>query len=308
MTFGDETLVLDPAMTADDVAGLGFGLAHHAHLRHRGRVRHQVQHPRPRGADLRRGSHRDRAAPDVSRATPGRGADSPRCAPCSMPAPISPTTRSSRRWRRRPGSSFVLFADRRPRFVRGWQWRPLPRGDRGAFADPRQPLRQVLPARIFPEAEILDLRRRQHADPRRPRRRSSPSSSPRAPTSGCSRTSSASTSSRSSSSAGRWARSRRRTPARARRRCAHYRAEGLPRRPSLHRERHHLPPARQRRRSPRRWSSGGSSSATYTKRDQLSLPYVLHKSELKVKLWDWNYKFENPYFKRYLHRRGRSPT
>ena len=42
----------------------------------------------------------------------------------------------------------------------------------------------------------------------------------------------------------------------------------------------------------------------YTKRDQLSLPYVLYKSELKVKFWDWNYKYVNPYFMRYLHRRG----
>jgi hypothetical protein len=43
---------------------------------------------------------------------------------------------------------------------------------------------------------------------------------------------------------------------------------------------------------------------TFTRRDQLSLPYVLFKSGLEAKLWDWNYKFENPYFKRYLHRRG----
>ena len=39
-------------------------------------------------------------------------------------------------------------------------------------------------------------------------------------------------------------------------------------------------------------------------RDQLSLPYVLHRSGLAVKLWDWNYKYQNPYFMRYLHRRG----
>ena len=31
---------------------------------------------------------------------------------------------------------------------------------------------------------------------------------------------------------------------------------------------------------------------------------MLYKSDLTVKLWDWNYKFANPYFKRYLHRRG----
>ena len=42
----------------------------------------------------------------------------------------------------------------------------------------------------------------------------------------------------------------------------------------------------------------------FTKRDQLSLPYVLFRSGLAVKLWDWNYKYENPYFMRYLHRRG----
>ena len=40
------------------------------------------------------------------------------------------------------------------------------------------------------------------------------------------------------------------------------------------------------------------------RRDQLSLPWVLHRSGLAVKLWDWNYKYQNPYFMRYPHRRG----
>ena len=40
------------------------------------------------------------------------------------------------------------------------------------------------------------------------------------------------------------------------------------------------------------------------RRDQLSLAYVLHRSGLAVKLWDWNYKYQNPYFMRYPHRRG----
>ena len=47
-----------------------------------------------------------------------------------------------------------------------------------------------------------------------------------------------------------------------------------------------------------------SELQNYTQRDQLSLPYVLFNSQLKVKLWDWNYKYRNPYFVRYLHRRG----
>lgn len=42
----------------------------------------------------------------------------------------------------------------------------------------------------------------------------------------------------------------------------------------------------------------------FTKRDQLSLPYVLDRSGLKVKLWDWHYLAPNPYFSRYPHRRG----
>lgn len=41
----------------------------------------------------------------------------------------------------------------------------------------------------------------------------------------------------------------------------------------------------------------------FTRRDQLSLPYVLHKTGLRPHVWDWNYKFENPYFHRYMHRK-----
>lgn len=44
--------------------------------------------------------------------------------------------------------------------------------------------------------------------------------------------------------------------------------------------------------------------ARFTKRDQLSLPYVLDRADLKVKLWDWHYLDPNPYFSRYPHRRG----
>jgi hypothetical protein len=47
-----------------------------------------------------------------------------------------------------------------------------------------------------------------------------------------------------------------------------------------------------------------SELQSYTQRDQLSLPYVLFRSQLAAKIWDWNYKYENPYFQRYLHRRG----
>ena len=44
---------------------------------------------------------------------------------------------------------------------------------------------------------------------------------------------------------------------------------------------------------------------TYTKRDQLSLPYVLHKSRLRTKIWDWNFRDPRTRIScRYIHRRG----
>lgn len=43
---------------------------------------------------------------------------------------------------------------------------------------------------------------------------------------------------------------------------------------------------------------------TGVRRDQISLPWVLHTTGLEVFLWDWNYKKDNPWFRRYLHRRG----
>lgn len=42
----------------------------------------------------------------------------------------------------------------------------------------------------------------------------------------------------------------------------------------------------------------------FTKRDQLSLPYVLWKTGLATQVWNWSYWNDNPYFTRYIHRRG----
>jgi hypothetical protein len=41
----------------------------------------------------------------------------------------------------------------------------------------------------------------------------------------------------------------------------------------------------------------------HTRRDQISLPYVVHATGVSVEIFDWDYKRDNPYFQRYPHRR-----
>ena len=41
---------------------------------------------------------------------------------------------------------------------------------------------------------------------------------------------------------------------------------------------------------------------TYSKRDQISLPYVIWKNELPVKRWAWSFRKKNEYFEPYPHR------
>jgi Protein of unknown function (DUF616) len=206
--------------------------------------------------------------------------------------PVAPT----------PGVDFVLFADRRPCFVRGWQWRPLPPETAGMTPVMVNRFAKFFPHRIFPEADcsiyvdantlmLSDLRplieefRASGADiglfPHKQRFNIFEEFE--------------------------FARKVGKIPAadadRGRAQLAFYRAEGLPdghlfTENAIIFRRHGSPalaPA---------MDLWWEQMERYTKRDQLSLPYVLHKTGLEVKLWDWNYKWENPYFKRYLHRRG----
>ena len=59
-------------------------------------------------------------------------------------SPVAPT----------PGVEFVLFADRRPRLVRGWRWRPLPEVARGLSPTLVNRYAKFFPERILPEAEV----------------------------------------------------------------------------------------------------------------------------------------------------------
>jgi hypothetical protein len=201
-----------------------------------------------------------------------------------------------------PGVDFVLFADRKPRLVRGWQWRPLPEAIRGMSQTLANRYAKFFPHRVLPEADCsvyLDANTLVLGDltplvgeflasgadiglfPHRER----------------------------STLAEEFEFGRRVgkiPPSDVKKGLAQlrrYRQAGLPPDPPFTENaiifRRHGNPALGD--AMQLW---WSELTHYTQRDQLSLPYVLHASRLRVKLWDWNYKFENPYFMRYLHRRG----
>jgi len=201
-----------------------------------------------------------------------------------------------------PGVDFILFADRRPRFVRGWQWRPLPAETAGLSPTMVNRFAKFFPHVIFPEAEVsiyVDANTLMLSDltPLIEEFRVSGADIGLFPHK-----------QRSDIFAEfELGRTGGKIPAQDTEKglaqLAHYRAEGLPD-DHLFTEnaiifRRHGNPA-----LAAAMDLWWEQMATYTKRDQLSLPYVLYKSDLRIKLWDWNYKFDNPYFKRYLHRRG----
>ncbi len=206
--------------------------------------------------------------------------------------PVAPT----------PSVDFLLFADRRPRFVRGWQWRPYPPGTAGLTPAMANRYAKFFPHRILPGAEVsiyVDANTLVLADltPLVAEFRASGADIGLFP---------------HKQRFDIWeeleftARVGKVPPedaARGRAQLDFYRAEGLPAEHPFTENaiifRRHGNPALEA--AMELW---WQQMQTYTKRDQLSLPYVLFKSDLRVKLWDWNYKFENPYFRRYLHRRG----
>ena len=155
VTFGDETIVLDPAMTADDITawdsvshitliyaiedefGVKFSTRDLERLACVGDLidivtRRADRAPRGNGARARR-----RAARTVVYACTDLGYD-------QIFSPVAPT----------PGVEFVLFADRRPRLVRGWRWRPLPDAARGLSPTLANRYAKFFPERILPGAEL----------------------------------------------------------------------------------------------------------------------------------------------------------
>jgi hypothetical protein len=206
-------------------------------------------------------------------------------------SPVAPT----------PGVDFVLFADRRPWLVRGWQWRPLPPATRGLSPTLVNRYAKFFPQELFPGTDVsiyvdantlilsdltplIDEFAASGADiglfPHKERTNIAEELA--------------------------FARAVGRVPpedaARGEAQLAFYAAEGLPENHPFTENaiifRRHASPALAP--AMRLW---WEQLGRFTRRDQLSLPYVLWKTGLRTKIWDWNYKHDNPYFKRYLHRK-----
>ena len=207
-------------------------------------------------------------------------------------SPVAPT----------PGVEFVLFAARRPRLVRGWRWRPLPEAVHGLTPALANRYAKFFPHRVLPEAErsiyvdantlilsdltpLLDEFAAADADI------------------GLFRHQERSSLREELDFARQVGKISAADAEKAEAQLRRYQAEGLPADPPFTENailfRRHGSPALEAAMA--LWWDELEAGA---RRDQLSLPYVLFRSELAVKLWDWNYKYENPYFMRYLHRRG----
>jgi hypothetical protein len=201
-----------------------------------------------------------------------------------------------------PGTEPVLIADRRPRFLGGWRWRPYP--PEAAALGPALANRwcKFFPERIFPEAEIsiyVDANTLILAD--------------LTPLVAEFRASGAAIGLFRHGERGdivaelAFGKAVGKIPpaeaATAEAQVAGYLAAGLPAAHLLTENgvifRRHGAPGLDAAMA-LWWQELGRAS----KRDQLSLPYVLHATGLAAKVWDWSYVAGNRYFERYPHRRS----
>ncbi len=201
-----------------------------------------------------------------------------------------------------PGVDYVLFSDRRPRFVRGWQWRPKPQAVAGLGSAMANRRLKFFPGEVFPEADLsiyLDANILVLGD-------LGPLIAEFLA---------------SGAEIGLFVHGERRDVASELAFCAEvgkvspeehqkgeaqlagYRARGCPDDARLTENgiilRRHDGP-----RLGRAMALWWDELNAHTRRDQLSLPFVLHETGIATKLFDWNYREENPYFHRYPHRSG----
>jgi hypothetical protein len=204
--------------------------------------------------------------------------------------------------RRTPGVDYVLFSDSRPRFLGGWEWRPLPKAAQSMTQTMANRYCKFFPHRLFPEAEIslyVDGNTLILAN-------LSPLITEfRASGAGIGLFVHKERENLLAEFA--WVQRTGKIPpeeaGRAAEQLARYRAAGVPpdhviTENGIILRRHGDPdlgPA---------MDLWWNELCTYTQRDQLSLPYVLHTTRIAKKIWDWNYKYRNSYFLRYPHRSG----
>ena len=200
-----------------------------------------------------------------------------------------------------PGVDYVLYADRAPRFVRGWRWRPLPPEVEGLSRSMANRYCKFFPHKLFPDADVsiyvdgktliagnLAPLIAEFVESgaeiglfRHPKR-----SDVVEELALCKEIGKISPEDHHRGDA----------------QIEAYFADGLPREHLLTENGILL----------RRHDGPGLAPAMemwwdemnrHTPRDQLSLPYVLYKTQLPIKLWTWDYRRNNPYFMRYPHKK-----
>ena len=199
-----------------------------------------------------------------------------------------------------PGVDYVLYADRAPRFVKGWQWRPLPPEVAGFSQSMANRYCKFFPDRLFPDADVTlyaDGKTLMKGDLRplideflasgaeiglfKHQQRDSLDEE----VAFCKQVGKIKPQDFDAADA----------------QLADYYAEGLPRDHVLTQNgvilrRHDGPGLRP---AMQLW---WDEMQTRTQRDQISGPYVLWKTGLPVTVWPWNYARHNRYFLRYPHR------
>jgi hypothetical protein len=199
-----------------------------------------------------------------------------------------------------PGVDYVLFSDRKPRFVRGWQWRGLPPEVAGLSQAMANRWCKFFPDRLFPDADVtiyVDGKTLMKGD-LRPLVQEFLASGAEI---GLFRHKDRTSIDAEFAFCVQVGKVKPADVARGEAQLATYYAEGFPREHGLTENgiifRRHDGPGLKA--AMQLW---WDQMQTHTQRDQLSGPYVLWKTGLPVHVWPWYYGRRNPYFLRYPHR------
>lgn len=197
-----------------------------------------------------------------------------------------------------PGAEFTLISDRRPRFVRGWRWRPFPTETAGMSQHMANRWCKLFPHRVFPDADVsvyLDGNVLVQDDLTPLLREFLASGAPI----GLFRHSARSTVAEEAAFCLKRGKIGQADAAALEAQIAAYRLAGMPDDQPLSENgvifRRHGPEIDA---AMQLW---WTELETRTRRDQISLPYVMHATGLGAHVWDWTYHSGNPYFLKYPH-------
>lgn len=200
-----------------------------------------------------------------------------------------------------PGVDYVLFSDRRPRFLRVWRWRPLPEAARGLGQTMTNRYCKFFPHRLFPDADLSvyvdgNILLKGDLAPLIAEFVASDAEI------GLFRHQSRASLAEELAFCVEVGKLKGADAEAGARQVAGYHAAGLPDRHVLTENAVIFRRHRDADALDRAMELWWGEMQRHTRRDQLSLPWALHVSGLRVKLWPWTYTRANAYFVSYPHR------